>query len=83
MNVDCSGNRKALSKLKKSACELKEALAAANCFQYTFFIESVTSEEDFNAEVSRHDFEKICKPIWDRMIPPLDEALTIAGLSKE
>ena len=67
-----------LAKFKQAACDLKEALTGdreANFLVYTpdFFVDDFTREE----------FERICMPIFDKMLEPVIRVLAKAKLSKD
>ena len=40
-------------------------------------------EDDFVANLTRVDFEAIIKPVFKKMLKPLDKVLKISGFSKE
>ena len=67
-----------LAKFKQAACDLKEALTGdreANFLVYTpdFFVDDFTREE----------FERICLPIFKKMLEPVIRVLAKAQLSKD
>ena len=67
-------------KIKKACCEAKKLLSFN--FETALIIESCIGEEDFSYDLSRNEFEKICKPIFDRCFPPVEKALAESQLQK-
>ena len=70
---DFKPNKKVTMKIKKACCEAKKLLSFN--FDTCIIIESCVGDEDFNYDLTRTEFEKICKPIFDRCFPPVEKAL--------
>ena len=72
---------KTKAKLKVHARTAKEQLTAAHTA--TVYDDSIAPEKEYSEELTRFKFEEICRPIFERIFPPLDEALKDAKLEKE
>ena len=44
-------------------------------------IDSLIDGEDFEAKVSREDFENLCADLWERVGNPMKQALEDAGVT--
>ena len=71
---DRSTDPKILAKVKLACKDLKEALSGVQNYEFSSDALS-TDEESFEKMISRELFEEICKPVFDRIIKPLDQAL--------
>jgi len=71
------------AKFKAEAVRIKEELSSHNVNEATFYIESCGLDDDFARVMTKVEFEKLCTPIWDKMIVPLNEALRKSGIAKK
>ena len=60
-------------------------MAAKECYDADFSIEipNEDNEDHYVKNVLKTEFEQICKPLFDRMMIPLKDALTSAGLQPD
>jgi len=74
---------KAVGKLRKAAESTKDILSANT--QYQMGIEALYKDLDLRMVLSRTEFnaEAERRGLWKRLVPPLEEALTMANLTKE
>lgn len=79
--TDVFTNPRAMAKLFKEAGRLKNVLSA-NTEHYAQ-IEGLLDEKDFRLQVTREQFELLCKDLYDRVTAPLEKALTASGLAMD
>jgi molecular chaperone DnaK (HSP70) len=79
--IDISNNQKALAKLKIECKKYKEELSIENKVEVD--IDSLAESTDFSTKILRKDFENVCKDLFEKLIPPIKEALNDANLKKE
>jgi heat shock 70kDa protein 1/2/6/8 len=48
-----------------------------------FHIDSLSQQKDLSFSLTRAKYEEICTPIFNRLLPPLEEALKNSKLSKK
>ena len=79
--IDVSNNPKALKRLKNECEKKKEELSESieTEINLEYFAEGI----EFNSKILRTDFENICKDLFNKLIPPIKEALNDAKLNKE
>lgn len=78
---DVFKNPRALAKLFKEACRLKNVLSA-NAEHYAQ-VEGLLDEQDFKLLVTREDLEGLCSDIFEKVNQPIEKALKAAGLSMD
>ena len=79
--VDISKNQKSLRRLK-NVCEIaKKQLSSAE--EYTFDIDNLSNEIDFNLTIIRGEFEVLCKDLFQSCLPLIDSAIKDAKLTKD
>ena len=79
--IDISNNQKALTKLKNECQKYKEQLSMVN--EIDADIDSLAESTDFSTKILRTDLENVCKDLFEKLIPPIKEALNDANLKKE
>ena len=78
--LDLKENAKALRRLR-SACEkAKRSLSAAT--QTQIDIDSIMDGRDLSVTITRANFEELCKDLFKKCIPPVENALKDSKLSK-
>ena len=78
--VDITYNQRALRRLKVYCEKAKRDLSSSS--QVELDIDALAEGEDFNATLTRANFEHICQDMFDRCIPPMEEALKDANMTK-
>lgn len=48
--------------------------------EVTVFDEALKGDLEFNYDLSKFKFEQLCNPVMERMIKPLDEAISAANV---
>lgn len=79
--TDVFTNDRAMAKLFKEAGRVKNILSANS--EIFAQIEGLLEEHDFKVQVTRDEFETMCKDIFERVPKVLNQALDSAGLSIE
>ena len=79
--IDISDNQKAINKLKIECKNYKEQLSIED--EVDIDIDSLAENTNFTSTIKREDFECVCKDLFDKLIPPIKEALNDANLKKE
>jgi molecular chaperone DnaK len=83
--IDLTGDKMALQRLKEAAekakCELSSVLETE--INLPFIAADATGPKHFVSKLTRAEFEDLVKDLSDRTIPPCQEALSLAGVSKE
>ena len=47
------------------------------------FVEAIDGQNDYAEELSRFDYETLCRPIFEKIYKPLDQALEDSKLDKD
>lgn len=71
---------KAIKRLKLKCEQVKRTLSTAT--QATLEVDALYDAIDFRLDISRARLEEICHPIFQKLIPPMEQALTDAKISK-
>jgi len=79
--MDVLSEPKPSLKLRKESTRVKKILSANK--KAVFNVEYIMNDTDVKGEVMRDQFEKLCEPLIARMLAPLDEVLSSAGLTKK
>ena len=79
-NIDIRPNPKAMRRLKGSCEKAKRAVSSAT--QTTIDVDSLMDGKDFNIILTRAKFEELNMDLFKKCMPPLDNVLTDAKLSK-
>ena len=79
--IDISNNQKALRRLKTECEKIKEDLSGS--LNTEFCIDFVPENDECKFNISRIDFEIVCKDLFKKLIPPIKEVLNDAKLEKE
>ncbi len=79
--IDISNNKKAKIRLK-IVCE-KAKINLSSTQETTIDIDNLADGEDFNLTISRPEFEDMCKDLFEKCIPHVEEAMKDAKLTKE
>merc|ERR1719498_107628 len=78
--IDISDNKRALRRLR-SACEkAKRILSSAT--QAPIECETLAEGEDYNTNISRAKFEELCLDLFRQCMPPVENVLKDAEISK-
>lgn len=80
-NHDVSNDKKAIQKLKRAAETAKRTLSSSH--EARIEIDSLYNGIDFTYKLSRAKFEEISDDLFKKIIPPIQDALTTAKLTKE
>ena len=67
-----------LAKFKQAACDLKEALTGDEEASFTVY-----TPDFFVDDFEREEFVRICMPIFNKMLEPVQRLLAKAKLSKD
>ena len=78
---DISNNNKAKRRLKNKCEQVKKDLS--NLIETNFDIVNFINDEDFYLQISREDFNDICKKLYERCFICVDKALEYAKMKKE
>ena len=78
--IDIKSNAKALRRVRASAEKAKRALSAAT--QATVDIDALMEGEDLNVVITRSKFEDLCMDLFKKCMPPLENVLKDAKMSK-
>ncbi len=79
--IDIKTNPKAMTRVAAAAEKLKKILSANA--QAPLNIESLMDDKDVRANLKRDELEELVKPLLDRVIVPLEQALAEAKLKVE
>ena len=79
--LDIKSSAKAVFRLRVGAEKVKKILSANS--SAPFNVECLLDDKDVSALVQRADFEEMCGPLVERLIPPLQAALEKAGVKPE
>ncbi len=77
---DITGNARALRRLQTACERAKRVLSSSN--QTTIEIDSLFEGIDFNLTFTCAKFEELCLDLFKKMLPPIDQVLQDAKLSK-
>ena len=72
---------KALKRLRLEVEKVKIELSRE--YEASFFLDSLFNGEDFQLNIKKTTYEKLCKDLWDICIEKTKEALKLAKLEKE
>ncbi|KAL2315355.1 Heat shock protein Pss1 [Schizosaccharomyces pombe] len=79
--IDVLSNPKATFRLATAVERLKKVLSAnANA---PLNVEMIMNDIDASSFIKRSDFEELIKPLLERLTPPIEKALELAGIKKE
>ena len=79
-SIDLKENPKALRRVRASCEKAKRALSAAT--QATVDIDALMDGEDLNVVITRSKFEDLCMDLFKKCLPPLENVLKDAKMSK-
>ena len=79
-SIDLKSNAKALRRVRASCEKAKRALSAAT--QATVDIDALMDGQDLNVTITRSKFEDLCIDLFKKCIPPLENVLKDAKMSK-
>ena len=79
-SIDIKSNAKALRRVRASCEKAKRALSAAT--QATVDIDALMDGEDLNVVITRSKFEDLCMDLFKKCMPPLENVLKDAKMSK-
>ena len=79
-SIDIKNNAKALRRVRASCEKAKRALSAAT--QATVDIDALMEGEDLNVVITRSKFEDLCMDLFKKCMPPLENVLKDAKMSK-
>jgi len=79
-SIDLKENAKALRRVRAACEKAKRALSAAT--QATVDIDALMDGQDLNVTVTRSKFEDLCIDLFKKCIPPLENVLKDAKMSK-
>ena len=79
-SIDLKENAKALRRVRASCEKAKRALSAAT--QATVDIDALMDGQDLNVTITRSKFEDLCIDLFKKCIPPLENVLKDAKMSK-
>ncbi len=77
--VDIATNRRALERVTLAAEEAKKELSLSGSAQ--IILEALTPEYDFDAEITRGEFEAMIRPMIESTVGPMKHALGEASIS--
>jgi heat shock protein 1/8 len=78
--IDIKGNPRAMRRLRTQCEKAKRILSSAHTTE--IYCETLAEGEDFNINVSRAKFEELCAPSFRKCMPPVEQVLTDADISK-
>ena len=79
-NIDLTSNAKALRRVRAACEKAKRALSAST--QATVDIDALMDGEDLNVTITRSKFEDLCMDLFKKCMPPLENVLRDAKMSK-
>ena len=79
-SIDLKENAKALRRVRAACEKAKRALSAAT--QATVDIDALMDGQDLNVTITRSKFEDLCIDLFKKCIPPLENVLKDAKMSK-
>lgn len=78
--LDIKGNARSLRRLRTQCEKAKRILSSAH--QAEIYCETLAEGEDFNQTISRAKFEELCMPHFRKCMPPVEQVLQDADISK-
>merc|ERR1711998_127008 len=78
--IDIKGNARAMRRLRTQCEKAKRILSSAHTSE--IYCETLAEGEDFSINVSRAKFEELCMPQFRKCMPPVEQALADANMSK-
>merc|ERR1711998_754047 len=78
--IDIKGNARAMRRLRTQCEKAKRILSSAHSAE--IYCETLAEGEDFAQTVSRAKFEELCMPNFRKCMPPVEQALQDADISK-
>ncbi len=79
-SIDLKENAKALRRVRAACEKAKRALSAAT--QATVDIDALMDGQDLNVTITRSKFEDLCMDLFKKCLPPLENVLKDAKMSK-
>jgi len=76
---DLTNDPRAMSKFMQSAAKVKEILSANT--ETIAYVEGLVDDTDFKYLITRETFLKLSKPIFDKLVDPVKQALKDANLT--
>jgi len=85
LNIDISNDIQAMQRIRETAEKVKCELSSLNesSINLPFLTADESGPKHFNTVIKREEFEKLAEPVFQRLIPPCQKALTDAGVSTE
>lgn len=81
--INVRNNRKAVLKLQAAAEKAKKTLSPAGVSEAAISVECLAEDMDHSCSLKKDEFEERCADIIARLEEPINEALAVAGLSKD
>ena len=78
--LDIKGKARSLRRLRTQCEKAKRILSSAH--QAEIYCETLAEGEDFNQTISRAKFEELCMPNFRKCMPPVEQVLQDADISK-
>lgn len=78
--IDITNNARSLRRLRTQCEKAKRILSSAH--QAPIECETLAEGEDFNVTISRAKFEELCMDLFRKCMPPVENVLKDANLSK-
>jgi len=78
--IDIKGNARAMRRLRTQCEKAKRILSAAHSSE--IYCETLAEGEDFSMNVNRAKFEEMCMSHFRKCIPPVEQVLQDADISK-
>jgi len=78
--IDIKGNARAMRRLRTQCEKAKRILSSAHSAE--IYCETLAEGEDFNSTISRAKFEELCMPHFRKCMPPVEQVLQDADISK-
>lgn len=78
---DISQNAKAMKKLRDACQTLKHDLSHSE--EASIEVDALVNGEDFDSTLTREKFVEINRPLFDRCLKPINQALKDAGMNKD
>lgn len=79
--IDIASNAKATFRLRQGAEKVKKILSANPLAMLN--VECLMDDKDVSAQVKREEFLEWARPLSERLLPPIQEALNSAGISAD
>lgn len=79
-DIDISKNPRALRRLRTQCEKAKRILSSAH--QTPIECETLAEGQDYNTQISRAKFEELCMDLFRKCMPPVENVLKDAGVSK-